>query len=212
MSEKIIRELNSPIFKEKRCQSCNKKFKPTQWNQIYCGSKTNKIGCSYQMHLKRIQKFNLTINRNWMREYSKKWKREQRKKDTPYAKRQRLIKREYGKSKKGKEVANAWRRKNIKKVLLWNRKRLLIKRGVEGWHTETEWENLKNKYNYACTICGAPEKILKITWQGTTLNKLTKDHIIPIAKGGTDYIENIQPLCISCNARKKDGEVMQWSR
>ena len=69
-----------------------------------------------------------------------------------------------------------------------------IKRRVlaEGVFTYGEWETLKEQYGFKCPCCGRKEPVIK----------LTVDHIIPIVKGGSNYITNIQPLCILCNKKK----------
>lgn len=59
-----------------------------------------------------------------------------------------------------------------------------------GSHTKEEWEALCEAHENRCVCCRK---------SGV---KLTRDHIIPVSRGGSDNISNIQPLCVSCNSRK----------
>lgn len=59
---------------------------------------------------------------------------------------------------------------------------------AKGSHTHMDWLTLQLALD-GCLVCEAQDGI-------------TKDHIIPISRGGADDLENIQPLCHRCNSRK----------
>ena len=66
---------------------------------------------------------------------------------------------------------------------------------TKGSHTTEEWQNLVSKHN-KCPICLRDWQKIPPRKDGTII---TVDHIIPISKGGSDSIDNLQPLCYSCN-------------
>lgn len=64
----------------------------------------------------------------------------------------------------------------------------------------TRWNGMKKRmkpliivrYGSNCVSCGIIADSI--------------DHVVPISKGGTNDIENLRPMCRSCNSRKKDRQ------
>lgn len=60
-----------------------------------------------------------------------------------------------------------------------------------GSFTSEQWQKLCELCNFKCLRCGRSDS-------------LSPDHIIPASRGGTTFIDNIQPLCSRCNIRKSN--------
>jgi 5-methylcytosine-specific restriction endonuclease McrA len=78
---------------------------------------------------------------------------------------------------------------NPKRISHLKANRYAREKGATGSHTLKQWEVLKNIFRNKCGVC-------------LETKPLTKDHIIPLSKGGDNYISNIQPLCRNCNSKK----------
>lgn len=63
--------------------------------------------------------------------------------------------------------------------------------------------NVLERDNYRCQFCGATVE------DGV---KLHIDHIIPVSKGGTDDMDNLQVLCHKCNLAKRDRVDLKCTR
>ncbi len=75
-------------------------------------------------------------------------------------------------------------------------------RGAGGSFTWAEWQQRLEGFGHRCAYCGA---------SGIPL---TRDHVVPIARGGSNVIDNIVPACASCNRRKgtRTGDEFRCAR
>lgn len=77
------------------------------------------------------------------------------------------------------------------KIRIYTVTRRAKKRGAEGSFTAAEVRELFNQQQGKCVYCQIP------------LNEsFHRDHIIPLSRGGSNFISNIQLLCGSCNSSK----------
>ena len=90
---------------------------------------------------------------------------------------------------KVKANVKAYRQANPEKKAALESRRRARKAGNGGSHTVAEWATKCAAFNDCCAYCGQSKP-------------LTRDHVVPLSRGGTDDIANIVPACQSCNSRK----------
>jgi len=73
-----------------------------------------------------------------------------------------------------------------------------LNNSIVGSHTDTEWSALIRQWKWRCFYCARPVCKNSVDPDG----EVTKDHQLPISRGGSDFIWNIVPACFRCNTLK----------
>lgn len=78
-------------------------------------------------------------------------------------------------------------------------RRRAIKSSADGHYTQADIERITKAQGGKCACCGRKRK-------------LTIDHIVSLNKGGSNWLRNIQMLCLSCNTSKQDRDPIEFMR
>lgn len=106
------------------------------------------------------------------------------------------------------QVTNPWQklceacsyRRRIVRTVKRNARRKALRRGAMGpTHSESDWVRLLARYGGMCAYCGV-------------MPAEHRDHVVPIARGGSDAIGNILPACAHCNLSKAKSLIVEWKK
>lgn len=174
----------------KTCRICKIEKEESEFN--------NRTDCR-KCHAEIVKQWKLK-NKDKDKEHQKKWREENKEKKNLITRiwqslnldKHRESSRRYYKNntEKVKLTNKRYSEENpeVKRVIKFNRR--AREESAEGKISRNDWIELCNKYGNKCLCCGRNDV------------KLTLDHIIPLIKGGSNTIENAQPLCGSCNSKK----------
>lgn len=98
-----------------------------------------------------------------------------------------------------KQTTQAWRDDHPGIGGIYNVRRRLRKQEVESTFTYAEWLEILEVFGHRCAYCLRADV------------SMTRDHVIPLSKGGPDTADNIVPACHSCNSKKNDKSLLRIS-
>jgi 5-methylcytosine-specific restriction endonuclease McrA len=121
-----------------------------------------------------------------VRQYNKIHKKENKERSRNYRK---------NNPEKIKQIKNSYRKNNPEAI----QKHRMIRRARKAQNGifKVSEKELAKLMASPCAVCGSNKQ--------TTI-----DHIIPISRGGTHSIGNLQPLCKSCNSSKHQKVMTEW--
>ena len=170
------------------CLRCDR---PTKGGRLECAYHAHKTFLSIRDGIRRRGLTPAGVLRDWCRANPEK-KRAQRKRSLL-----RDNERQREKRKANPETVRAKEREYLRthphiRNAKWHQRRARLAR-AKGNHTAKQWLDRVAYYEWRCRWCGID----------LTPKTLTKDHVIPLSKGGTNFPSNLVPACLACNSSKQ---------
>lgn len=100
-----------------------------------------------------------------------------------------------------------WNRANPGKVLAVKHNRRAREKNLPGSHTASDVLALWEQQKHRCAVQGCTNPI---TDSGK--HRYHIDHVIPLAKGGSNHHGNLQILCQKHNSQKSDRDPIEWAQ
>lgn len=176
---------------KKVCPTCNieKRYKD------FYKSSITKDGLFYnckeckKAYQRNYRQLNLDLVRTRDKISSSKYYKQNKEAIAEYWKKDNLSNR-----KKRNDRLKSWRTRNPDKSKNQTQKRRFLKENQLGHFEPWYWEVICYLAKDLCLVCKKK-------------GSLTMDHIKPLSKGGLHDVQNIQPLCQSCNSQKGTKEI-----
>lgn len=92
-----------------------------------------------------------------------------------------------------------WIQNNPDKVREYKANNRHMRRSAKGKFTPQEVKKLFDLQRGCCAVC-----------KSKLPTRFHRDHVVPLAKGGTNFIDNIQLLCGGCNNRKFTKDMIDF--
>ena len=166
-------------------RAAGRRYYASHKKQIYEKNKKRRLA-NPQRHAAETMRY-YRANLEKVRERQRRFRKEHKEKVNKWNRRWRAA----NAKKENKRIA-AWAKANPLNRAISRGHRRAAKRGNGGSHTVAEWIALCWAASWQCTYCA---KVLDV-------KTAHRDHKIPIARGGSDGIDNITPACVTCNSRK----------
>lgn len=135
----------------------------------------------------------LVVAKDKRREYHQAWTEANREHVNANGRQWRAKNKELDKAHK-----KTWADANPENRRARNATRRARKQAAVGKYTQHDIEQLKFRQRTRCTACGKK------------LDKFHVDHIVPLAKGGTNNPQNLQLLCPPCNLSKSKRDPVEF--